>query len=70
MLTELLQIFKDKPMTIDQFLEEQGEIVKRGALGPDGDIEIWDRNTDDSATGMHVGAPWNEGVASQGDEPR
>jgi hypothetical protein len=48
-------------MTIDKFLEEQGQVVKRGALGPDGDIEIWDQRTDDPTKGEHVGAPWPEG---------
>ena len=40
------QIFGDKNMTIDKFLEENGEIVRRGALGPDGDIEIWNDRTE------------------------
>ena len=48
-------------MTIDKFLEEQGEVVQRGRLGPEGDIEVWDNRTDDPKQGRHVGAPYRQG---------
>ena len=36
------QIFSDKSMTIEHLMREKGELVKRGTLGADGDVEFWD----------------------------
>ena len=28
-------------MTVEEILREKGELVRKGTLGPDGDIEFW-----------------------------
>lgn len=29
-------------MTLEDILREKGELVKRGGVGPGGDVEFWD----------------------------
>ena len=29
-------------MTLEDILREKGELVKRGRVGPEGDVEFWD----------------------------
>lgn len=36
------QIFSDKSMTIEDILKEKGQLLKKGALGSEGDVEFWD----------------------------
>lgn len=35
------QIFSDKSVTIEDIMREKGELVKRGSLNSEGDIEMW-----------------------------
>lgn len=37
-----LQIFSDKSMTIEDLMRENGNLVKKGTVGVDGDVEFWD----------------------------
>ena len=37
-----LQIFKDSATTIEDILKEKGDLLKKGTLGDQGDIEFWD----------------------------
>lgn len=39
------QIFSDKSMTIEDILKEKGQLLKKGALGSEGDVEFWDDGT-------------------------
>ena len=36
-----MQIFFDKSMTIEDLMKEQGQLVKKGTLSEDGDLEFW-----------------------------
>ena len=36
------QIFGDKHMTIEDLMRERGELVKKGTLSEDGDLEFWE----------------------------
>lgn len=38
-----LKIFVDKSLTLEQLMQEKGELVKRGSL--EGDVEFWDDGT-------------------------
>ena len=39
-----LQIFADKNFTIEDLLRDKGELVKRGSIDTDGDVEFWENN--------------------------
>ena len=41
----------DKDTTIEDILEQKGELVKKGRLGPDGDMEFWDSSAPVGAPG-------------------
>ncbi|KAI0200267.1 hypothetical protein F4808DRAFT_173392 [Astrocystis sublimbata] len=50
-ISDNLNIFGDRKITVEDLLREKGELVKRGTLGEDGDIEFWqDTTTSDHAT--------------------
>jgi protein import protein ZIM17 len=36
-----LNIFGDRKFTVEDLMREKGQLVKRGSLGEDGDIEFW-----------------------------
>jgi protein import protein ZIM17 len=42
-ISDHLKIFADKSFTLEQLLQEKGELVKRGSL--EGDVEFWDDGT-------------------------
>ncbi|KAK3362294.1 DNL zinc finger-domain-containing protein [Lasiosphaeria hispida] len=44
-ITDHLRIFGDHKITIEELLAERGQIIKKGTLGPDGDIEFWEDGT-------------------------
>jgi len=48
-----LGIFGDKKLTIEDLMRDRGELVKKGSLGEDGDVEFWD---DGSKTARGEGA--------------
>ncbi|KAG8674618.1 hypothetical protein FPOAC2_00648 [Fusarium poae] len=44
-ISDHLNIFGDKRVTIEDLMKEKGQLVKRGTLGEDGDIEFWPENS-------------------------
>ncbi|ENH60971.1 hypothetical protein FOC1_g10015777 [Fusarium oxysporum f. sp. cubense race 1] len=40
-ISDHLNIFGDRKVTIEDLMREKGRLVKRGSLGEDGDIEFW-----------------------------
>ncbi|KAH6898627.1 DNL zinc finger-domain-containing protein [Thelonectria olida] len=40
-ISDHLNIFGDRKVTIEDIMREKGQLVKRGNLGEDGDIEFW-----------------------------
>ncbi|KAI9720577.1 MAG: hypothetical protein M1812_002757 [Candelaria pacifica] len=46
-MSDHLGIFSDQSMTIEDLMRKNGELVKRGTIGTDGDVEFWD---DESTT--------------------
>ncbi|KAH7163111.1 DNL zinc finger-domain-containing protein [Dactylonectria estremocensis] len=40
-ISDHLDIFGDRKVTIEDIMREKGQLVKRGSLGEDGDIEFW-----------------------------
>lgn len=40
-ISDHLGIFGDKKQTIEDIMREKGQLVKKGSLGEDGDIEFW-----------------------------
>lgn len=41
MLTSF-KIFGDKSLTIEDILQEKGELFKKGTLSENGDLELWE----------------------------
>ncbi|KAJ4394352.1 hypothetical protein N0V93_003569 [Gnomoniopsis smithogilvyi] len=44
-ISDHLQIFGNKKITVEELMKERGQLVKRGTLGEDGDIEFWEDGT-------------------------
>ncbi|KAJ8114137.1 hypothetical protein OPT61_g3913 [Boeremia exigua] len=42
LISDHLKIFSDKSVTIEDLMKEKGNLVKRGSLSADGDVEFWD----------------------------
>ncbi|RFU75084.1 zinc finger, dnl-type [Trichoderma arundinaceum] len=40
-ISDHLNIFGDRQITVEDLMKEKGQLVKRGSLGEDGDIEFW-----------------------------
>jgi mitochondrial protein import protein ZIM17 len=40
-ISDHLGIFGDRKWTVEDILKEKGQLVRRGTLGPDSDIEFW-----------------------------
>ncbi|KAG5941140.1 hypothetical protein E4U60_000178 [Claviceps pazoutovae] len=40
-ISDHLNIFGDRKITVEDLMREKGQLVKRGRLGEDGDIEFW-----------------------------
>ncbi|RDW78042.1 hypothetical protein BP5796_05894 [Coleophoma crateriformis] len=40
-ISDHLNIFGDRNLTIEDLMKEQGQIVKKGTLSEDGDVEFW-----------------------------
>ncbi|KAK3191515.1 hypothetical protein K4F52_002330 [Lecanicillium sp. MT-2017a] len=40
-ISDHLNIFGDRKVTVEDLMKEKGRLVKRGSLGEDGDIEFW-----------------------------
>ncbi|KAI9766379.1 MAG: hypothetical protein M1835_007207 [Candelina submexicana] len=47
-MSDHLRIFSDTSMTIEDLMRKKGQLVKKGTIGADGDVEFWD---DGSTTG-------------------
>ncbi|GAP92012.1 putative dnl zinc finger domain-containing protein [Rosellinia necatrix] len=41
-ISDNLNIFGDRRVTVEELLREKGQLVKRGTLGEEGDIEFWE----------------------------
>ncbi|KAJ3574462.1 hypothetical protein NPX13_g4355 [Xylaria arbuscula] len=46
-ISDNLNIFGDRKITVEELLREKGQLVKRGTLGEDSDIEFWADDTKD-----------------------
>ncbi|KAK1071809.1 hypothetical protein LTR33_010371 [Friedmanniomyces endolithicus] len=44
LISDHLKIFSDKSITVEDLLREKGELLRKGRLGEDGDIEFYDEN--------------------------
>ncbi|KAM4059085.1 DNL zinc finger domain-containing protein [Hirsutella rhossiliensis] len=40
-ISDHLEIFGDRKITVEDLMRERGRLVKRGSLGEDGDVEFW-----------------------------
>lgn len=41
-ISDHLQIFGNEKITVEELMKERGQLVKRGTLGEDGNIEFWE----------------------------
>ncbi|KAI9739869.1 MAG: hypothetical protein M1818_004925 [Claussenomyces sp. TS43310] len=44
-ISDHLGIFGDRPITIEDLMQEQGQLVKKGSLSEEGDLEFWSDGT-------------------------
>ncbi|RYP70959.1 hypothetical protein DL769_004792 [Monosporascus sp. CRB-8-3] len=44
-ISDHLHIFGDRKITVEDLMRERGQLVKRGTLGEDGDVEFWEDET-------------------------
>ena len=49
-ISDHLKIFADQGFTIEDLMRQKGELVKRGSLRGDGDVEFWDDGTAKEST--------------------
>ncbi|KAH8675936.1 DNL zinc finger-domain-containing protein [Xylariales sp. PMI_506] len=57
-ISDNLKIFGEKNVTIEDIMKEKGQLVKRGTLGEDGDIEFWkDESASDASQAKEVSSP-------------
>ncbi|KAJ4303583.1 hypothetical protein N0V90_002482 [Kalmusia sp. IMI 367209] len=42
LISDHMKIFSDKAITLEDIMRDKGNLVKRGTLGADGDVEFWD----------------------------
>ncbi|KAK3941103.1 DNL zinc finger-domain-containing protein [Diplogelasinospora grovesii] len=49
-ISDHLQIFGNRKITVEDLMRERGMLVKKGTLGEDGDIEFWE----DGTTSVHT----------------
>lgn len=41
-ISDHLNIFGNRKITVEELVRERGQLVKRGTLGEDGDVEFWE----------------------------
>lgn len=44
-ISDHLRIFGDRAITVEDLMKERGQLVKKGTLGEDGDLEFWEDGT-------------------------
>ncbi|KAI1409030.1 DNL zinc finger-domain-containing protein [Hypoxylon sp. FL1857] len=44
-ISDHLNIFGNRKITVEDLMREKGQLVKRGTLGEDGDVEFWEDGT-------------------------
>ncbi|KAF2853672.1 zf-DNL-domain-containing protein [Plenodomus tracheiphilus IPT5] len=42
LISDHLKIFSDKSVTIEDLMREKGNLIKKGSLSAEGDVEFWD----------------------------
>ncbi|KAH8727906.1 DNL zinc finger-domain-containing protein [Phaeosphaeriaceae sp. PMI808] len=48
LISDHLKIFSDKSVTVEDLMREKGNLVKKGSLSTDGDVEFWEDGTTSS----------------------
>jgi protein import protein ZIM17 len=51
-ISDHLNIFGERKVTVEDLMREKGRLVKRGSLGEDGDIEFWPEEASARAEGV------------------
>ncbi|KYK58561.1 DNL zinc finger protein [Drechmeria coniospora] len=55
-ISDHLNIFGDRKITVEDLMREKGNLVKRGSLGEDGDIEFWPDDAAESSASAKSGS--------------
>ncbi|KAE9973296.1 hypothetical protein EG328_004475 [Venturia inaequalis] len=48
LISDHLKIFSDSRVTLEDIMKEKGQLVKRGTLSAEGDVEFWEDGTETS----------------------
>lgn len=59
-ISDHLDIFGDRKLTVEDLMREKGRLVKRGTLGEDGDIELWPEDLAEQQVGEPLPDPPNQ----------
>ncbi|KAI0482391.1 DNL zinc finger-domain-containing protein [Xylariaceae sp. FL0804] len=69
-ISDNLNIFGDKKVTIEDIMREKGQLVKRGTLGEEGDVEFWeDGSVTERTAGLGANVKDGDGGATEKPEP-
>ncbi|RDA89220.1 hypothetical protein CP532_0568 [Ophiocordyceps camponoti-leonardi (nom. inval.)] len=63
-ISDHLRIFGDRDITVEDLMREKGQLVKRGTLGEDGDVEFWPDDLSSAQT------PSSSSSETQSDDPK
>ncbi|TGJ86710.1 hypothetical protein E0Z10_g2048 [Xylaria hypoxylon] len=69
-ISDNLNIFGDRKITVEELLREKGQLVKRGTLGEEGDIEFWEDNPTDSSEAGEASGSFVEGEGEKDEATR
>ncbi|KAL0254888.1 hypothetical protein SLS55_009412 [Diplodia seriata] len=69
LISDHLKIFADQSTTLEDIMREKGQLVKRGQLSDDGDLELWDDGSQTKHTPAAPKAPAAESESSENEAP-
>ena len=62
-VAEWRQIFSDKAITLEDIMRDKGNLIKRGTLSAEGDVEFWDDGSTSSRSSHFHPASSTQGDA-------
>ncbi|OJD37216.1 dnl zinc finger domain-containing protein [Diplodia corticola] len=69
LISDHLKIFADQSTTLEDIMRDKGQLVKRGHLSEDGDLELWDDGSQTKHAPAAPRAPTTENTGSDNEAP-
>ncbi|KAI0600013.1 DNL zinc finger-domain-containing protein [Biscogniauxia sp. FL1348] len=67
-ISDNLKIFGERKITVEDLMREKGQLVKRGTLGEDGDVEFWEDGTTTQRSARSESSTPSAEEGAEGDE--